>query len=102
VQTCALPIYSGPVRALIERSLARGEKFEFEARHRSRDGDYCWYITRAVPWRDELGRLTAWFGVSTSVHEMKQLMQQLQETDRRKDEFLATLRSEERRVGKEA
>ena len=88
------PDDSGPVRALIERSLARGEKFEFEARHRSRDGDYCWYITRAVPWRDELGRLTAWFGVSTSVHEMKQLMQQLQETDRRKDEFLATLAHE--------
>ena len=82
------------VRQLVERCLAAGEKFEFEARHRSRSGDYCWYITRAVPWRDELGRVTTWFGVSTSVHEMKQLMEQLQETDRRKDEFLATLAHE--------
>jgi PAS domain S-box-containing protein len=88
------PEDSEHVHELIERSLANGEKFEFEARHRTRGGDYCWYITRAVPWRDELGRLTAWFGVSTSVHEMKQLMEQLQETDRRKDEFLATLAHE--------
>ena len=88
------PDEADEVRALVEESLAAGEKFEFEARHRSRDGDYCWQITRAVPWRDELGRLTAWFGVSTSVNEMKQLMEQLQETDRRKDEFLATLAHE--------
>ena len=88
------PDDSEHVRELVDRSLANGEKFEFEARHRTRDGNYCWYITRAVPWRDELGRLTAWFGVSTSVHEMKQLMEQLQETDRRKDEFLATLAHE--------
>src|SRR3546814_3765194 len=55
---------------------------------------YCWYMTRAVPWRDEHGHVTSWFGISTSVHEMKQLMEQLQEADRRKDEFLATLAHE--------
>ena len=82
------------VRELVTRSLAAGEKFEFEARHRAHDGDYCWYMTRAVPWRDAEGEVTSWFGISTSVHEMKQLMEQLQETDRRKDEFLATLAHE--------
>ncbi len=83
-----------PVRELVTRSLQSGEKFEFEARHRSHDGDYCWYMTRAVPWRDEHDNVTSWFGISTSVHEMKQLMEQLQEADRRKDEFLATLAHE--------
>ncbi|HET7656298.1 MAG TPA: response regulator [Luteimonas sp.] len=83
-----------PVRELVTRSLQSGEKFEFEARHRSHDGDYCWYMTRAVPWRDEHGTVTSWFGISTSVHEMKQLMEQLQDADRRKDEFLATLAHE--------
>ncbi len=83
-----------PVRELVIRSLDAGEKFEFEARHLARDGNYCWYMTRAVPWRDEHGNVTSWFGISTSVHEMKQLMEQLQEADRRKDEFLATLAHE--------
>lgn len=81
-------------RALVSASLAAGKKFEFEARHRSRDGDYCWHMTRAVPWRDESGVVTSWFGISTSVHEMKQLMEQLREADRRKDEFLAMLAHE--------
>ncbi|MEO5565269.1 MAG: response regulator [Luteimonas sp.] len=81
-------------RALVSTSLAAGKKFQFEARHRSHDGDYCWYMTRAVPWRDESGAVTSWFGISTSVHEMKQLMEQLREADRRKDEFLAMLAHE--------
>jgi PAS domain S-box-containing protein len=88
------PDDAAPVHELVTRSLAAGEKFEFEARHRSHDGDYCWYMTRAVPWRDERGDVTSWFGISTSVHEMKQLVEQLQEADRRKDEFLATLAHE--------
>jgi PAS domain S-box-containing protein len=81
-------------RELVLRSLAAGEKFEFEARHRAHDGEYCWYMTRAVPWRDEHGKVNSWFGISTSVHQMKNLMEQLQEADRRKDEFLATLAHE--------
>jgi PAS domain S-box-containing protein len=88
------PDDSESVHALVVASLAAGEKFEFEARHRAHDGDYYWHMTRAVPWRDEAGRITSWFGISTSVHEMKQLMEQLQDTDRRKDEFLATLAHE--------
>src|SRR5690606_3792197 len=88
------PDDSDEVRELVTRSLAGGEKFEFEARHRAHDGDYCWYMPRAVPWRDEHDNVTSWFGISTSVHEMKQLMEQLQEADRRKDEFLATLAHE--------
>ena len=88
------PDDSEAARALVVASLAAGDKFEFEARHRAHDGDYCWHMTRAVPWRDEAGRVTSWFGISTSVHQMKQLMEQLQETDRRKDQFLATLAHE--------
>jgi PAS domain S-box-containing protein len=88
------PEDSEAVHALVVASLAAGEKFEFEARHRAHDGGYCWYMTRAVPWRDETGQITSWFGISTSVHEMKQLVERLQETDRLKDQFLATLAHE--------
>jgi len=79
---------------LVVGSLAAGEKFEFEARHRSQDGEYCWFMTRAVPWRNEAGEVVSWFGISTSVDEMKQLMERLRHADQRKDEFLATLAHE--------
>ncbi|HZV22197.1 MAG TPA: response regulator [Luteimonas sp.] len=79
---------------LVVASLAAGEKFEFEARHRSQDGEYCWFMTRAVPWRNEAGDVMSWFGISTSVDEMKQLMERLRQADQRKDEFLATLAHE--------
>src|SRR5688572_30669509 len=80
-----------PVRTQVVASLEAGEKFEFEARHRHRQGEYCWFITRAVPWRDADDRVASWFGISTSINELKKLMEQLQESDRRKDEFLAIL-----------
>jgi PAS domain S-box-containing protein len=88
------PDDSQGVHDLVVSSLAAGEKFEFEARHRSQDGNYCWFMTRAVPWRNEAGEVMSWFGISTSVHEMKQLMERLRQADQRKDEFLATLAHE--------
>jgi PAS domain S-box-containing protein len=88
------PDDSEGVHDLVVASLAAGRNFEFEARHRAHDGDHCWFMTRAVPWRDESGQVVSWFGISTSVHEMKQLMERLREADQRKDEFLATLAHE--------
>ena len=82
------------VRELVVESLRAGEKFEFEARHLGREGNYCWFMTRAVPWRDASGKLLTWFGITTSIHHHKQLMEQLREADRRKDQFLATLSHE--------
>jgi len=85
------PEEAAPVRSLVERSLVLGEKFEFEARHRGRDGEYSWFITRAVPWHDADGRVNSWFGITTSINDQKELMERLRESDRRKDEFLAIL-----------
>ena len=68
--------------------------FETEARHRRHDGHYCWFVTRAVPFRDLDGTVLAWFGVSSDIHEQKEMQRTLREADRRKDEFLATLAHE--------
>jgi|CXWL01.1.fsa_nt_gi PAS domain S-box-containing protein len=76
-------------------SLAQaGREIELEVRLRRRDGAYRWFITRAVPWFDTDGRLTTWFGVTTDIHDQKELQEQLRLADRRKDEFLATLAHE--------
>jgi PAS domain S-box-containing protein len=75
-------------------ALRDGNPYEIEVRHRRHDGAYRWFVTRAVPRRDAGGRVTAWFGVTTDIHDQKRLQEELRAADRRKDEFLATLAHE--------
>jgi light-regulated signal transduction histidine kinase (bacteriophytochrome) len=35
------------------------------------DGDYHWYLTRALPVRDSGGKITRWLGTCTDIHERK-------------------------------
>jgi PAS domain S-box-containing protein len=80
------------------QALAEGTEYEIEVRNRRHDGEYRWFLTRAVPARDAEGRVTAWFGTTTDIDDRKRaetaqrvLYARLQESDRRKDEFLAML-----------
>jgi PAS domain S-box-containing protein len=44
----------------------------FSVEHRTRraaDGTYRWFQSRAVPMRDEVGRVTEWFGTSTDIDD---------------------------------
>ncbi|MCC6070915.1 PAS domain S-box protein [Massilia sp. GCM10020059] len=53
------------------RSLEHGEAFQVEQRCRRADGQYRWHLSRAVPMRDEAGRLAMWIGSNTDIHEVK-------------------------------
>jgi PAS domain S-box-containing protein len=75
-------------------ALQEGKDFEIEVRYRRRDGVYRWFVTRAVPLRDGLGQIVSWIGVTTDIHDQKEMQEHLQDVDRRKDEFLATLAHE--------
>lgn len=75
-------------------AMREGKEFEIELRNRRRDGVYRWFMTRAVPLRDAVGQIVSWFGVTTDIHDHKEMQEHLQEVDRRKDEFLATLAHE--------
>jgi PAS domain S-box-containing protein len=63
--------------------LARGTDYEIEVRNRRHDGVYRWFLTRAVPVRDPAGRITAWFGTTTDVHDRKLLEARLQQSEAR-------------------
>jgi len=71
-----------------------GTPFEAEFRYRGKDGGYRWYWGRAVPLKDELGRVVQWVGTSTDVTDRKYAEDQLRLESRRKDEFIATLAHE--------
>jgi PAS domain S-box-containing protein len=54
------------------RALREGTEYEIEVRNRRHDGEYRWFLTRASPIRDRDGRITAWFGCTTDIHDRKQ------------------------------
>jgi PAS domain S-box-containing protein len=78
----------------LQHSWDTGEPWEDTFPLRGADGSYRWFLSRAVPVRDEAGRIVRWLGTNTDVTEQRDLERALQEADRRKDEFLATLAHE--------
>ena len=58
------------------------------------DGKFRPFLTRVVPIKDEAGQLTRWFGTNTDIFELRRAEAAMQETNVRKDVFLATLSHE--------
>jgi len=52
-------------------ALAAGKPFETEARLRRADGQYRWFLIRAVPLRDEQGNIIKWYGTSSDIEDLK-------------------------------
>ena len=50
-------------------SLETGDPYEIEYRLRHRSGEYRWVLGRAMPMRDENGRIIRWMGTCTDIHE---------------------------------
>jgi PAS domain S-box-containing protein len=69
------------------RALAEGREYEIEVRNRRYDGVYRWFVTRAVPQLDTDGKVVSWFGVTTDIHDQKEMQLAL----RRRNEHLGLL-----------
>jgi PAS domain S-box-containing protein len=52
-------------------SLASGQPFENEVRHRNTNGEYRWFLVRAVPLRDEHGNILKRYGILTDIEDRK-------------------------------
>ena len=52
-------------------ALAAGKPFQKEARLRRADGQYRWFLIRAVPFRDKQGNIVHWYGTSTDIEDLK-------------------------------
>ncbi|MES1026664.1 PAS domain S-box protein [Gloeocapsa sp. BRSZ] len=85
-----------------------GKEWEDTFPLRDKDGKYRWFLSRAVPIRDEQGRILSWFGTNTDISDRVQferdrerILQQEQaareaaeRANKIKDEFLAVLSHE--------
>ena len=52
-------------------SLTTGEPYETEFRLRRADGQYRWYLVRALPHSDASGTIVQWCGTNTDIDEQK-------------------------------
>ncbi|HEX5054886.1 MAG TPA: PAS domain-containing protein, partial [Gammaproteobacteria bacterium] len=85
----------------IQHSWSTGEPWEDIFQLRGEDGKYRWFLSRALPIRDEKGNVICWFGTNTDIteqremeHRITQQAEQLTNESRLKDEFLAMLSHE--------
>jgi PAS domain S-box-containing protein len=58
-------------------AFAAGEPFEKEARLRRADGAYRCFMLRAVPLRNEIGRVVKWYGTTTDIDDRRRAENEL-------------------------
>ncbi|WP_161604620.1 PAS domain-containing protein [Roseiconus nitratireducens] len=85
----------------IRRCFQTGENWEDTFPLRGKDGLYRWFLSRAVPIRDEDGRVIRWFGTNTDVTELRRIERELrrareaaEQANRAKSDFLANMSHE--------
>jgi hypothetical protein len=71
------PLERASTIAKFRAGLLAGKPFEFEARLMRADGEYRWFLTRAVPLRDEAGNITKWYGTKNDIDDRKRAEDQL-------------------------
>ena len=76
------------------QSLVSGDPYEIEYRFRQYDGEYRWFLGRALPLRDENGKIVKWFGTCTDIHDQKVMNDILEAKVRERTEELQKANAE--------
>ncbi|MFE4106879.1 PAS domain-containing protein, partial [Almyronema epifaneia] len=71
------------VVAKISYCFEQGELWEDTFPLRSRNGEYRWFLSRAIPIRDQQGNVLRWFGTNTDITELRQAEIELKQTTER-------------------
>jgi signal transduction histidine kinase/CHASE3 domain sensor protein/ActR/RegA family two-component response regulator len=66
------------VRAAVARAIETGGTFELEHRVWRADGTLGWVVSRAIPLKDDAGRIVEWFGAASDVTERKEAAMKLE------------------------
>lgn len=67
----------------IRQAFADGECWEDTFPLRARDGTYRWFLSRAIPIRNESGLVVRWFGTNTDITEQRAAEDALRVSERR-------------------
>ncbi|MCK8786691.1 response regulator [Roseomonas sp. NAR14] len=71
------------VASRFAQALAAGEPWEDTFPLRGRDGGYRWFLSRALPLRDERGEIVQWSGTNTDVTEQRAAEERLRRSEER-------------------
>ena len=77
------PDHVDRVVASVTRSRESGEVWEDTFPLRGKDGEYRWFLSRALPIRDEEGNVVRWFGTNTDVTEQRATEEALRQSEER-------------------
>jgi PAS domain S-box-containing protein len=95
------PAYLDAAADKFATAVAAGEEWEDLFPLRSASGDYRWFLSRAVPIRDDYGNIARWFGTNTDVTDQRRIEERLAEAkaeaeaaNQAKSQFLANMSHE--------
>lgn len=54
-----------------QTSFKTGQPYEIEYRFHSKEGNYRWFLGKALPAYDSIGNIIYWYGTSTDIHNRK-------------------------------
>jgi PAS domain S-box-containing protein len=86
---CHHPDHIDAVIASVKHSRETGEPWEHTFPLRSKDGEYRWFLSRAVPIKDKQGNIIRWFGTNTDITEQIEAEERLHAAlDKRTEEVI--------------
>ncbi len=85
------PDHVGRVAEEMGRCFSTGELFEDTFPLRGKGGSYRWFLSRAVPVRDQAGQVVRWLGTATDVTDLREVEEALRESEARGQAILASL-----------
>ena len=96
------PDHVDQVTERFAQCIASGEPWEDTFPLRGADGEYRWFLSRAVPLRGDDGQIQCWFGTNTDISERRAAERQiellLREVNHRSKNMLAIIQSMARRT----
>ncbi len=67
----------------LQKAFETGETWEDTFPLRGKDGQYRWFLSRALPIRDEAGQVVRWFGTNTDVTEQRAWEERVRRSEER-------------------
>ncbi len=84
----------GGAMSKLEASLKSGAAIQLELRIRNAKGVYRWHLSRGTAMRDDNGKIIMWVGSSTDIHDTRQLVMELAESN----EYMSALSDQVRQA----
>lgn len=88
------PEHSARVKESLGACIRSGTAWDETFPLLSLDGGYRWFLSRAVPIRDDTGAVIQWFGTHTDISEQLEAELALRKASQAKDDFIAVLSHE--------